>query len=510
MGMVFLRVILRTMPVFLLLTGGWCRAASPVWVEAQAALNFFDLKRLAEAVEPRASEGDMEAVFLLGIMHEFGLGKPVDDGLAAHLITQAADAGVPEAAYYLLERLQIEFDGPEVLGTILRYDRMLKGKFRRSAIAWLDLEPDGAVQNWIASKDANTDMALEGDADACYNLAVIYLEGLGVTPAEGTGLVWLRKAAEARQPHALYVMGRFLQNQQETNVAVLAGAATPDKEAEDKALDYFLQAADMGHLEAVRMVTMGLQAGRGMEADPERAFRQLSKAAESEDAEALALLGQAYQMGIGVEMNLVEAFNYYRQAANKGSVIAGRQLGVLYSRGIVAEANLEESFRWTRWAALRGDPIAQLLLAEFYFNGVSVNADKAEALFWYECAAERGYPAAALKLAALYTLGSGVDKDSEKANFWQSRVDSHQPFPIEMPGPEIPEGVKPKGSVVLELVVGTDGKVSDLTVVRSEIDIETMEDACVAAVRQWRFLPGKRDGEIVEMRVRQPFNFSGE
>lgn len=492
------------------LAAGWARAASPVWAEAEGALNFFDLPRLVESVEPRANASDPDALFLLGIIYEFGLGKPIDDGRAAELITRAANAGVPEAAYYLRERLMNEFDGPEVLATILRYDRLLKGKFRRGALAWLDLEPDGAVQNWIASREANTDLALTDDPAACYNLAVIYLEGLGVEPSEGTGLVWLRKAAEARQPNALYVMGRFLQNQQETDVAALAGKANTEQPQEDKALEYFLQAADAGHLEAIRMVTMALQRGRGMEADPARAFRQLLKAAETEDAEALGLLGQAYQMGLGVEANLVEAFNNYRKAAEKGNLVAGRQLAILYSRGIVAEPNLPEAFRWMRWAALRGDALAQMLLGDFYFGGVSVSEDKSEALFWYERSAERGYPAASLKLAALYTLGKGVDKDPAMARFWQDRVASHQPFPIETTPPAAPEGIKPKGSVVLELTVDTEGNVSDILVISAEVEPASVKEACESAVRQWRFLPGKRNGEIVSMRVRQPFNFTGE
>lgn len=497
----------------ILLAGSLARAASPVWAEAEGALNFFDLHRLEEVVEPLANSGDPDAQFLLGVMHEFGLGKPVDDQRALELITQAADAGVPEAAYYLRERLANEFEGPEGLATILRYDRTLRGKFRRSALAWLELEPDTAIQNWIASREANTDLALEGDPVACYNLAIIYLEGLGVDASEGTGLVWLRKAVEARQPHALYVMGRFWQEQQATDMTAILEATQGGESKEpkeNKALEYFLEAADAGHLGAVRLVAVGLQRGQGVAADPARAFRQLTKAARSGSAEALGLLGQAYQSGVGVEANLVEAFNCYRMATAKGNVIAGRLLALLYLRGIVAEPNYQEAFRWMRWAALRGDEVAQFILGDFYFRGLGVEENKSEALFWYERSADRGYNVAFLKLASLYTLGSGVEKDPLMAKYWQDKVESHQPFPIENKSPALPDGVKPKGNMGLEFTVLTDGTVADIIVLNANVEPEMVKDACVEAVKQWRFLPGKRDGEIISMRVRQPFSFSGE
>lgn len=61
------------------------------------------------------------------------------------------------------------------------------------------------------------------------------------------------------------------------------------------------------------------------------------------------------------------------------------------------------------------------------------------------------------------------------------------------------------GDVEIECHVGSDGKVGDVRVVSASRP--EFAEAAVAAVRQWQFKPGSRDGEPVAMRVTIPFNF---
>ena len=53
---------------------------------------------------------------------------------------------------------------------------------------------------------------------------------------------------------------------------------------------------------------------------------------------------------------------------------------------------------------------------------------------------------------------------------------------------------KISGSVQLEAVVETDGTVSDVRVMRSFDREFGMDDQAVAALKQWKFTPGTKDG----------------
>jgi TonB family protein len=75
--------------------------------------------------------------------------------------------------------------------------------------------------------------------------------------------------------------------------------------------------------------------------------------------------------------------------------------------------------------------------------------------------------------------------------------------------PEYPpdaRAARVEGPVVLEAVVGRDGAVDVRRVVRSLRP--DMDDAAVEAIRQWRFSPGTRDGEPVDVALNIEVHFS--
>ena len=57
--------------------------------------------------------------------------------------------------------------------------------------------------------------------------------------------------------------------------------------------------------------------------------------------------------------------------------------------------------------------------------------------------------------------------------------------------PPIARTARIEGNVVVDAVIRKDGTVSDVTVLRSSN--EMFEQACIDAVRQWRFTPGPQD-----------------
>jgi protein TonB len=63
-----------------------------------------------------------------------------------------------------------------------------------------------------------------------------------------------------------------------------------------------------------------------------------------------------------------------------------------------------------------------------------------------------------------------------------------------------------QGTVTMKCVVQRDGKVGDVTVVQS-LD-PRLDDAAVAALKQWEFEPGTRNGMPVAVRVSVEMTFT--
>ena len=77
-----------------------------------------------------------------------------------------------------------------------------------------------------------------------------------------------------------------------------------------------------------------------------------------------------------------------------------------------------------------------------------------------------------------------------------SKVDPEYPYALRAQGHQ--------GTVTLAVTVGVDGAAKDIRVVRSDPELDA---AAVAAVRQWRFTPARKDGQPVESTVTAPISF---
>ena len=60
---------------------------------------------------------------------------------------------------------------------------------------------------------------------------------------------------------------------------------------------------------------------------------------------------------------------------------------------------------------------------------------------------------------------------------------------------------KVEGAVWVEAVVGSDGNVSRVRLVRSIYHRTGLDDEALAAAKRWRFKPGTKDGQPVAMAV---------
>ena len=65
-----------------------------------------------------------------------------------------------------------------------------------------------------------------------------------------------------------------------------------------------------------------------------------------------------------------------------------------------------------------------------------------------------------------------------------------------------------EGKVVLDVVVLSDGKVGDVKVSESLDSIYGLDKNAVAAMKQWQFKPGTKDGKPVAVRVNVEITFT--
>lgn len=79
------------------------------------------------------------------------------------------------------------------------------------------------------------------------------------------------------------------------------------------------------------------------------------------------------------------------------------------------------------------------------------------------------------------------------------------PVVISAPDPNYPLGSEIEGTVVLSIVVGTDGLVHDVRVVRSLAP--DFDANAAAAVKKWKFKPAQKAGKNVAVEVNVEVSF---
>lgn len=105
-----------------------------------------------------------------------------------------------------------------------------------------------------------------------------------------------------------------------------------------------------------------------------------------------------------------------RHAAQKGDMYAQLMLGALYEDGSNGVTqDYAEAMRWYLKAARQDYPKAQHNLALMYEDGLGIPQDYRQAAIWYKKAANAGFSEAQNNLAVLYILGKGVNTDRQYA-----------------------------------------------------------------------------------------------
>jgi TPR repeat protein len=198
-------------------------------------------------------------------------------------------------------------------------------------------------QNYELAFKLYEDLASKGDADAQTSLGFMYQNAQGCEKDDAKALELYTKAAEAKQPYALFNLGILYMNglggvehnqfkahemfleaaikevpQAMYEVALMFERGLGCVQNYSEAAFWYEEGAKRGHLEAFNNLGVLYKEGHGVIQDDARCFICFSRAAEGGLAQGLYNLGQLYDQGVGCDQDHDKALEYCRQAAYKG------------------------------------------------------------------------------------------------------------------------------------------------------------------------------------------------
>ncbi len=291
------------------------------------------------------------------------------------------------------------------------------------------------------------ELSKSGDADAVYQLALLYRDGLAVEKSESKYLELVSEAAVMGHTRAAFHVGRYFYD-------------SDNKIERCRGEEFTQQAADNGEIEAAHWLAWYHKTGKCGEIDEHKAREAFIVAAEGGHPRSQLELGRIYENGWGVEnVSFQDAATWYQKAAEGGSAQAQFNLGWLYeSKKIYVASPYKEAMKWYLMAAEQEYASAQNNIGALYElgRGTEINYDKAiewygraanqnhhraqknladlfqnlrsdddefpdyaKAIHWYEKAAKGSFVSAQIELAIMYRDGIGLEEpDLAKALYW--------------------------------------------------------------------------------------------
>ena len=252
--------------------------------------------------------------------------------------------------------------------------------------------------------------AERGDAQAQWELGIMYHEGQGVPKDAAKAIEWIQKAAAQGVAKAQFSLGGMYRY----------GSGVSKDAA--KAIEWYQKAAAQGGADAQHNVGQIYYNGEGVLKDVAKAVEWFQKAAAQGEVNSQALLGTMYYSGEGVLKDAAKAVEWFQKAAAQGDVNSQALLGTMYHQGNGVPKDAAKAVEWYQKAAAQGSAAAQTLLGRMYDNGEGVPKDAAKAVEWYQKAAAQGELGAQFYLGGMYFSGKGVPKDAAKAVEWWQKA----------------------------------------------------------------------------------------
>lgn len=139
-------------------------------------------------------------------------------------------------------------------------------------------------------------LAEKDDADAQYNLGILYQRGLGVEKNPKTAFIWYKRASSNGHTDAMY------------NLGIMYNKGRVVYRSPKDATKWWKKSAELGNAEAQFNIGVEYFYGRNLGKDIEKAIMWWKKSAKQGNQSSRAALYQAYNEGLyGIEKNPTEA-----------------------------------------------------------------------------------------------------------------------------------------------------------------------------------------------------------
>lgn len=243
------------------------------------------------------------------------------------------------------------------------------------------------------------EFAAANDVGACYVLARLHLEGLGVEKSPDIAMDLLRKNASSGHVPSMVQLGQL-----------------KEADAPAEALQLYKNASEKNDVFAhVKLGSIFENGTLGARANPKLAFRYYEKAYKANSPVGTYQVARCYDEGIGVSPNALESTRLFRRAAMAGVPLANTVMARRYFEGKGIEPDPVAAVGWLTRGAQAGSTEAMVLLGQRYETGDLIGQDLNLAGQLYSAAAKKGDPTGRYFLAQMYLHGNGTKPDSVRA-----------------------------------------------------------------------------------------------
>ncbi|MDD4393309.1 MAG: trypsin-like peptidase domain-containing protein [Desulfobacterales bacterium] len=263
-------------------------------------------------------------------------------------------------------------------------------------------------------------LAEQGDAEAQFNMAMMYGNGKGVPKDLKEAVHWLKKAAERGHIKAQSCLGGLYVDGDE--------GLPQDYE---KGVYWYTKAAEAGETEVQWNLGAMYDLGAGIPQDSKKAMYWYNKAAKEEGEDSIfCTIGSLFYWGDGVPKNMKKAAYWFNKAIEHGcsSNSIYFELAVMYfdGDGVPQDYNkslslFNKSSSLTKKQYNCDSYSSYFYYGEFFYHGYGgVPKDSEKGLYWYLKAASFGDNLAQNKLIEIY--GDEIDTSQVKnTKYWLTK-----------------------------------------------------------------------------------------